>query len=95
MADFKIILYLLNGFTLMQSNTENKTYQITRHMKEESKYYKSKAKDGMKLMFIYCQMRLIYIMSRMSRNRDKENKIMNKIFNCNKEFRRLAIILHA
>lgn len=66
---------------------ENKTSKTTKHMKEESKYYKNKVKDGMKLIYIYYQMKPISIMNKMSRG-NKKNKIVNKMYSYKKEFKR-------
>lgn len=62
MGDFKIIFYLYNGCMLMLLNMGDKIYKIIMHFKEELKYYKNKAKDGIKLICIYYLIRYTNIM---------------------------------
>jgi hypothetical protein len=106
MANFKIILFLHNGYMHMLWSMVNKTYKIIKHFKEEYKFYKNKAKDGIKLIYIYYQIKHIDITSSYSNNNSNNNKdnnitiiiriwlqiIINNLNWCNKNYNKLAII---
>lgn len=68
MVDFKIILYSCNGCTRMHKNMVNKILIIILRMREDYKYWRSKVKNGMKLMYTCYRTKRICIINRMINN---------------------------